>query len=93
MSNTRKPLSDAELNLVSGGYLFNSSGMVTSDRQNEKNPIELLDNKGNIMKDANNRELRFSDMQSAITYANANNINTTQVDWNWVCGARGQAPS
>ena len=56
-------------------------------------PIELLDNKGNIMKDANNRELRFPNMQSAIDYANTNNINTTQVDWNWVCGARGQAPS
>lgn len=83
-----RKLNDDNMDQVSGGYIFNSSGLYTDDHENTKTPWEVLDNNGNVMV-VNGRELRFTNQQDAAQAARENNVSDAEVDWDWVKGRRG----
>ena len=84
MSNINGKISDAELDNVAGGVIFNSTGISGND---PNNPWEVLDNH-------NGRVLgRFNNLGAAEDYARTygnDPMNTMQVSWQQVRKLRGE---
>ena len=81
-------LNDDELDGVSGGVVFNSSGLMTDDHKNRDNPWEVLDENGNIIV-ANGREMRFPTQKAAEDAARLLGVDPREENWDWVKGRRG----
>lgn len=78
-------LSVDELEEVTGGVIFNASGIIGADANN---PWEVLDNRnGNVL-------ARFSNKQDAINKANSYGggaMDSLEVNWDQVLKLRGQS--
>ena len=79
MSN-KNMLNDDSLESVSGGYLFNSSGIIGADKNHQ---WEIIDDKGDVRG-------RFSDYEEARRNATAMNLSTEAIGWDDLCKLRQQ---
>jgi hypothetical protein len=85
MSEEIRKLSEDELDGVSGGAIFNASNIIGS---NKDKPWEVLDDKGNIVRDKNGNELRFASRDDAVAAAATAGVGWDEVNWNWVVDRR-----
>ena len=85
MSDEIRKLSEEELDGVSGGVIFNASNIIGS---NKDKPWEVLDEKGNIVRDKDGNELRFASRDDAVAAAATAGVSWKEVDWNWVVDRR-----
>ncbi|MCR5421381.1 MAG: hypothetical protein K6E98_10255 [Lachnospiraceae bacterium] len=76
-------LSDEEMSGVSGGFIFNASNIIGAD---PANPWEVIDLNGNVLARFNNRDDALSKAKS---YGDIP-LNVMEIDWNQLCGLRGQ---
>ena len=85
MSDEIRKLSEDELDGVSGGAIFNAINIIGS---NKDKPWEVLDDKGNIVRDKDGNELRFASRDDAVAAASRAGVGWNEVDWNWVVDRR-----
>lgn len=78
MSDINGKISDNELDNVTGGAIFNSSGIMGAD---PNRPWEVLDDRGNV------RE-RFNNRQDAERYARDKDLGTWEANWDMVMRMR-----
>ena len=80
-----KKLVDEQLEEVTGGVIFNSSGIIGAD---PNNPWEVLDNRnGNVLCRFNNK----ADAERQAKSYGGGAMDSLEVDWNQVLKLRGQA--
>ena len=76
-------LSDDDLDVVSGGGIFDSSGLSTDDNENKKDPWEVID-------DSDGKVLaRCKTQNEALYVAGQKKVNSVEYNWNQVQQLRG----
>ena len=78
--NNKHMLNDDTLDNVSGGYLFNSNGIIGADKDHQ---WEGIDNKGDV-------KGRFSNYDEACRNASAMGFSTEAIGWDELCKLRQQ---
>ena len=76
-------LNDEQMEMATGGMLFNASGIIGSD---PNNPWEVIDNyNGNVL-------ARFNNKDDAVRYVCSNwgntPLNTLEINWDQLCAMR-----
>jgi len=88
MNNNINKIDDSELENVSGGVIFNSTGISGAD---PSKPWEVLDDKNGNNIYENGQKLCFASRQEALDAAARYGMNRMEVNWNQVLQMRGQA--